>query len=255
MLRGTAQSCIMELIQGRAVMMRRLWAAAAIALMTSACGTNATAEGSNGSSGQRDFAVGAFDRVDLAGHYDVRVTVGGAPSVRAEGEQAELDRLEIQVVDGQLRIGSKPGSWTSTSKTTVHVTTPGLQAAAISGSGNMEVAALRTPQFRGAVAGSGTLLMRGLETETATFDIGGSGSVRAAGRTRAVNLEVAGSGDGQLGELQAETARISIAGNGDADVHASGTAAVSIVGSGNVNVTGGARCTVEKVGSGDVRCG
>ena len=234
--------------------MRRLWVAAAMILAGSACSTGNAVEGS-GSDGQRSYQVGSFDRVELAGHYVVRVTVGGAPSVRAEGAEAELERLEVSVVDGRLRIGSKPGSWTSTGKTIVHVTAPGLQAVEVTGSGNMEVGALRAPKFRGDVAGSGNLVMQGLESEEASFDIAGSGNVRAAGRARAINLEVAGSGNGEFGQLQAETARISIAGSGGAQVRASGTAAVSIVGSGDVGVTGGARCTVEKVGSGDVRCG
>jgi hypothetical protein len=94
--------------------MSRLWAAAAILLAASACSANnnAAVTGS-GSGGQRNYTVGGFDRVELAGHYDVRVTIGSAPSVRAEGDEAELERLEVSVHNGQLRIGSKRGSWTS----------------------------------------------------------------------------------------------------------------------------------------------
>jgi hypothetical protein len=237
-------------------MMGRFWTAAAMLLAASACTANnsAAVEGT-GSGGQRNYTVAGFDRVELAGHYDVRVTVGSAPSVRAEGDEAELERLEVSVRDGQLRIGSKPGSWTSHGKVIVHVTAPSLQAVEVAGSGNMEVAPLRAAQFRGDVAGSGNLVLKGLESEAATFDIAGSGNVRAAGRTRTMRLEVAGSGTGALEEFQAETAEISIAGSGDAQVRATGTAAVEIVGSGDVAVTGGARCTVSKVGSGELRCG
>jgi hypothetical protein len=235
-------------------MMRRLLVAAALILAGSACGTGNAVEGS-GTGGQRSYQVGAFDRVELAGHYDVRVTVGGAPSVRAEGEEAELERLEINVVDGELRIGSKPGSWTSTGKTIVHVTAPSLKAVDVAGSGNVEVGPFRTQRFQGELAGSGNLVMQGLESEEASFEIAGSGNVRAAGRARMIDLEVAGSGSGEFGEIQAENARIEIAGSGGAQVRASGTAAVSIVGPGSVGVTGGARCTVEQVGSGQVRCG
>ena len=62
--------------------MHRLFVAAALILAGSACGTGNAVEGS-GSGRQRNYQVGAFDRVELAGHYDVRVTVGGAQSVRA----------------------------------------------------------------------------------------------------------------------------------------------------------------------------
>lgn len=234
--------------------MRKLLAAAAILLAGTACSTSGAVEGS-GSAGQRNYAVSGFDRVELAGHYDVRVTVGGAASVRAEGDEAELERLEVSVHDGRLRIGSKQGSWTSHGKVIVHVTAPNVQAVEVAGSGNMEVAPLRTGEFRGEVGGSGNLVLQGLEADAARFDIAGSGNVSAAGRTRALRLEVAGSGNGKLAGLQAETAEISIAGSGNADVRASGTASIDLVGSGNVGVTGGARCTVSKVGSGEVRCG
>jgi hypothetical protein len=235
-------------------MMRRLWVVAAIFLAGTACSTSAAVE-SSGQGAQRNFAVGDFNRVELAGSHDVRVTVGGAPSVRAEGDPADLDRLEIKVENGRLRIGSKRGSWTSHGKVTVYVTAPNLQAVDVAGSGNMEVAPLRTGEFRGEVAGSGNLTLQGLESDAASFDIAGSGNVRAAGRTRALRIEVAGSGNGKLADLQAETAEISIAGSGNAEVRASGTAAIDLVGSGNVGVTGGARCSVSKMGSGEVRCG
>lgn len=238
--------------------MRRVLAAAAILLAgaAAACSASngASVEGS-GSAGQRSFAVEGFDRVELAGYHDVRVTVGGAASVRAEGDEAELERLEIKVQNGKLWVGSKPGSWTSRGKVIVHVTAPNLQGVEVAGSGNMDVAPLRAPQFRGGVAGSGNLVLQGLESDAASFGIAGSGNIRAAGRTRSVSLEVAGSGTGELGALQAETADISIAGSGDAQVSATGTAAVAIMGSGDVSITGGARCSVNKMGSGAVRCG
>ncbi len=234
--------------------MGKFWLVAAMLVGGAACSPSGAVEGS-GATGQRDFNVGAFDRVELAGHYDVRVTVGGAPSVRAEGDTAELERLEISVENGRLRVGSKQGFWTSRGKVVVHVTTPNLQGVEVAGSGNMDISPLRTAQFSGGIAGSGNLNLQGLESESARFDIAGSGNVRAAGRTRTVQLEVAGSGTGELQALQAESANVSIAGSGDAQISASSTASVDIVGSGDVSVTGGARCTVNKMGSGEVRCG
>lgn len=233
--------------------MRKLWMATAILVAGTACSTSGAVEGS-GAAGQRNYTVGGFDRIGAAGPHDVRVTVGSAPSVRAEGDEAELERLEVSVRDGQLRIGTKPGSWTSKGRVTVHVTAPSLQAAEVSGSGTMEVSPLRAAQFRGAVSGSGDLVLQGLESDAATFGIAGSGSLRAAGRARSVSLNVAGSGSGQLENLQAQDADITVAGSGGAEIRASGTAAVAIAGSGNVAVTGGARCTLNKAGSGGLRC-
>lgn len=234
--------------------MRKVIGAAVAILLLSACSASGAVEGA-GSAGQRSFDVGEFNSVELAGHYDVLVTVGGPFLVRAEGDEAALEQLEIRVENGRLRVGTRSGSWTSSGKATVHVGVPSLESARVAGSGNLQVAALRTAQFRGAVAGSGNLLLQRLESETASFEIAGSGNLRAAGRARQTSLSVAGSGNGDLSGLESENADISITGSGGADVRASGTASVAIIGSGNVAVTGGARCSVSRVGTGNVRCG
>src|SRR6218665_1276556 len=71
---------------------------------------NGAATQAAGTAGARDFQVSAFDRIALTGASDVVVAVGGQPSVRAEGDAALIERLEIAVVDGELRIGMKPGT-------------------------------------------------------------------------------------------------------------------------------------------------
>jgi hypothetical protein len=73
------------------------------ALMLGACNISADAQeapGGGGGTAKRDFQVGAFDKVSLAGSHNVVVTVGGAPSVRAEGDPKVLDRLDIRVDGG-----------------------------------------------------------------------------------------------------------------------------------------------------------
>jgi hypothetical protein len=105
-------------------------------LLVSACHMGRNAESREVA--QRAFPVGPFDRIALAGSTDVVVTVGGAVSVRAEGDSAILDRLEILVEDGQLRIDMREGSsrWFSFGHdrgATVHVTMPALAGAAIGG--------------------------------------------------------------------------------------------------------------------------
>lgn len=59
---------------------------------------------------EMSFPVGSFDRQSLGGSPDVVVTTGKAVSVRATGEQKQLDRLDIRVENGVLMIGSKKGN-------------------------------------------------------------------------------------------------------------------------------------------------
>lgn len=239
--------------------MRTILAALAGAAMLAGCnvtGTDARVIETSGIAGARDFQVGQFETVSLAGSHNVIVTVGGAPSVRAEGDTAVLEHLDIRVEGGELRIGTQRGfRFRNPGRVTVHVTTPTLRGAEIAGSGDMQVSALQTQRFQGEIAGSGNLTLQQLRAEVAEFDIAGSGNVRAAGQVREAKIEVMGSGNADLTALQAQDADVSIAGSGDARMHATGAARVSIMGSGNVTVAGGARCNVSKMGSGDVRCG
>lgn len=228
---------------------------AVLVAMLSACSTGGATVAGTGSAGQRSFEVGGFDSVETSGSYDVVVTVGGQPSVRAEGDETALERLEVRVDNGRLQIGSRPGSWTSHGRTIVYVTAPSLKAASTSGSGNMQIGPLQSPQFRAETSGSGNVSLERVESEAAQFGINGSGNIQAAGRARQARLVVHGSGNGNLGALQAENAEISVAGSGRAAVHATGAASIDLAGSGDVQVTGGARCTVQKAGSGHVRCG
>ena len=121
-----------------------------VAGLAAACSAGAQTSG-GGAQGQRSFEVGAFQSVSLEGSHDVVVTVGGAPSVRAEGSQEVLDRLDIRVENGALRIGTERGNWYwfgRSGHVTVYVTAPALQAASIGGSGRHAHRPGREPALR-----------------------------------------------------------------------------------------------------------
>ena len=229
------------------------------ALLLGACNAAAEHREEGGRAVQRAFPVGAFERVALAGSHDVVVTVGGAPSVRAEGSSEALDRLEIGVDDGELRIASRDsGNWSWFSRhrgVTIHVTVPSLAAASITGSGDMRIDRVEAPGFAALVAGSGGMDIARMRVGQASFALTGSGEIRASGTAQRSSVAVAGSGGVSLERLETADATIALTGSGDISVRATGTARVELRGSGDVSVTGPARCTVNKAGPGDVRCG
>ena len=233
-------------------------------LAIAACGMSAGAQESDGAprrSVTQNFNVGGFDGVALAGSHDVVVTVGGAPSVRAEGDSEIIEKLDIQVEDGTLRIGTKKGvQWSAgfmrnRASVTVYVTMPKISSAAVAGSGDMKVDKVEGGKFEGSIAGSGDLAIASLRVEDADFSVAGSGDILASGAAGKTKISIAGSGGVNLAGVQSREANVSIVGSGDVQAHASQTADVSIMGSGNVNIAGGAKCSVSKRGSGDVSCG
>jgi len=61
----------------------------------------------------RNFPVARFDRIQSNVPFGVRVHTGAVPSVRAQGPQEALDRLVVEVSNGELVIRSRRGNWWS----------------------------------------------------------------------------------------------------------------------------------------------
>lgn len=202
--------------------------------------------------------VGNFDRLALAGSPEVTVTTGRTASVRASGEQKALDRLDIRVEGGMLKIGSKKGNWnwnwSSVKPVRITVTVPMLRGVDVGGSGSVAVDRVKVPAFEAAVGGSGSISVTSLDAERTSFEVGGSGSIAATGRCGDSQASIGGSGSLRLGGLKSATLTASIGGSGDIDAFASRTAKVTVAGSGDARVAGGAKCSATKVGSGSIVC-
>lgn len=233
------------------------------ALLMAACNLVAGAregdEAKAGPSVRKDFQVASFDRVSLAGSHNVVVTVGSAPSVRAEGDAETLELLEVKVENGVLHVGTRngKGKWFSDKghrSATIYVTAPAIAAASIGGSGDMKIDKVEGERFAASIGGSGDMEIGSIKVGDAAFSIAGSGNIRGSGTAQSASISVAGSGDIGLQDLEARRATISVVGSGDIRAKAMESADVSVMGSGDVELAGPAKCNINKMGSGDVRC-
>ena len=232
------------------------WVIFGALLALGAC-TSHEDEGGPRATSQRSFQIGEFQSVSLEGSVDVVVTVGGAPSVRAEGDSRMVERLDVGVEGGTLKIGYRRGwlDFRSGGPVTVYVTTPVLNGATIAGSGDMRVDSVQSEAFEAEIAGSGDMQILELRARRASFAVAGSGDLRAAGAAEDVDVSIAGSGNVSLDQLQSRRTSVSVAGSGNVSVNATETVEGDVMGSGNVTVHGRARCSISKMGSGNVRCG
>jgi hypothetical protein len=204
----------------------------------------------------RDFKVGTFDAVRLQAHYDLVVNVGSPASVRAQGDPAALDLLDIRTEGQTLVAGVKPDEqWPANARVTVTATTPTLTAAALNGSGDIRIGPLQADSFSIDHNGSGDIEAQDLTLGKLTVTAGGSGRVQAAGTAEDANIRLSGSGEADLPTMTVKRAVISVSGSGALNVAASEEVSGSISGSGDVRVTGGAKCSVTSSGSGDAACG
>ncbi|MBV8972072.1 MAG: DUF2807 domain-containing protein [Sphingomonadaceae bacterium] len=205
----------------------------------------------------RGFPVGAFDRISVAGSQEVTVATGHAPSVRASGDSEALDRLDIRVEGGVLKIGSKHDagwSWRNHGPVHVAVTVPMVRGVDLAGSGSVTIDRVKTQDFDGELSGSGRLSVAAFDADRVQLGVSGSGSATLAGRCGSMKANLQGSGDLKLADLRCETISANTAGSGSIAAQATRTAALSTAGSGDIHLTGGARCTVSTAGSGRVNC-
>lgn len=232
------------------------WMIVAAALALGACVNDAGAQQMQGT--ERSYALTGFDSIELGGPDTVRVSVGPGFSVRATGPEETLDRLEITVKDDSLRVRRKRqagGSFSREPGATVEVTMPAIRAAALGGSGTLNIDRVERGDFAAAVGGSGDLTLERVAVERMKAAIAGSGTLSLTGTARQLDASIAGSGDIAGGELVVERASVSVMGSGDVRAAVRGNAAVSVMGSGDVDLGPDARCTISKAGSGQVRCG
>ena len=231
-----------------------------IAVSALLAGCHARGEEGGGATVSKNYNVGNFQKIEVAGPYDVEVRTGSNASVAAQGSEKLLDRTEVEVEGDKLVIrpehqgGWFHFGWSHHGKAQFVVTVPQLNGATIAGSGDIHVDKVSGQDFEGAVAGSGSIDVASLTVQQLKLSIAGSGGVKGAGSAQSAKYDIAGSGDIDAANVQTQSLEATIAGSGGIKAHATGNANISIMGSGDVDVTGGAKCNVSKAGSGNAHC-
>lgn len=232
------------------------------ALGMAACSADSNAREDNGAEstpthgGTRNFAVSGFTGISLGGLDNVTAKTGSSFSIVAQGNDADLDDLEVRL-DGDNLLIKRKSSGIGLRKSrpvAITVTMPKIENLALGGSGTIKADHVTGSNAALSIGGSGTIDVAKLEAASADISVGGSGDVTAAGKVPTLTLSVAGSGNAKLANLASDTATMSVAGSGNIDSSVAKDATINIVGSGNVTVAGGAKCAVTKMGSGTVRC-
>jgi hypothetical protein len=225
-------------------------------ILLAAC-SPANGAGKSGGQASRTFDVPAFDRVRNDTSINV-VIDRGAQAVAAEGSAELVNRLELTVRDGELKIDTRDErgwhmGWRK-SRAELRVRVPMLSGVSTNGSGDMRVNGGGGERFQADIAGSGNMVLAGINARQVAASIRGSGDMQISGRAEATSLAIKGSGNIDAAKLDAATARIAIDGSGDISARATRDASVAISGSGNVLVQGTERCQKSVSGSGEITC-
>jgi hypothetical protein len=183
--------------------------------------------------------MAAFDKLNVAGPFNVIYEQGEANTVLVKGTTEQLEKMTIYVEEGELYIDQRESKWSGndfkglqvfvTSQVikdidlagSGKVTAPQAVTAndlllEVAGSGEITLAQLKCKGLHNEIAGSGKVTLGVVQTDNVKNEIAGSGDIDIAGLTcKTVHNEIAGSGDIILNNLDVDEVKSEIAGSGD----------------------------------------
>ena len=185
-------------------------------------------------------SVKPFEKISVAGSFDVHYVQGETTSVKVEGPVKYLQQTVIANDGKTLRIKTKRGVWRSMEDVNVYITSPDLTHVSMAGSGEFDAEGM-------------------VDTDNLTLELAGSGEIDFKQLVcDNLNIQVAGSGDVDVESVDVNKADMQIAGSGDIKVHFVRADFVSaqVAGSGDIKLSGKAKQVEKKVaGSGSVDTG
>ncbi len=201
-----------------------------------------------------NMSMEAFNSVILQGSMDVEIAYGVTQSVTAIGHRNIIDELETRVKDGVWTINLGQGCFTDFDLK-IYITIPELAMVKNSGSGNITVKDVATPDtFTAEANGSGGTLISSLTGPSVIrIILGGVGPIEFENACPGVEqLFVTNTGASTFHgfPMQVPACSVTLSGNGHCEVYASKTLDVTILGSGNVYYKGHPEINIEDSGSG-----
>lgn len=171
----------------------------------------------------RTIEAADFDRIEVAGVYELDVTVGGEYSVSLSGREEDLARTTVSVADGVLTLDTAERNAEGKRKLVKHAITA-----------KIAMPALRAIDAAGVVDGA----VAGIDAEAFEADISGVGELELSGRCDTLDADVSGVGELDAEDLQCRAVVVEVSGVGEAKVYASERVDAEIAGIGKIEISG-----------------
>jgi len=194
-----------------------------------------------------------FHGVDLRVSADVYFEPSASYKVEISAQQNVLDVMDTYVSNGNLVIRFENDVRVkSHEQITIRVWAPTADHFKISGSGSISATGVLSPaNMELDISGSGNINIVELNTANIDVDISGSGDIKVnSGTATHEKIQISGSGDVDFGNIAASSANTQTSGSGDIRLHASQNLMVKISGSGSVYYKGNPVINTSISGSG-----
>lgn len=219
----------------------------------------------------RIVKIANFEKIALAGSYDIVYTQADKYSVEVTGPERLVKEVRFSLSQGTLNVRSNDklfsggkfrfssGLFSSgrDNNVVIKISSPDLIAATVTGSGSFVAPRLvDTDHLELAVTGSGDMVFNNVICDSYVAKVTGSGDLDVkkivAQRAR---VAVTGSGDLSVSQHNVKQTAASLRGSGDLELqcHNCGVVNADLLGSGDISIKGTTRQVTKNVkGSGDI---
>jgi len=211
----------------------------------------------NGNTVTIERSVGEYDRVALAGWFDVELVDGNEGNLTLTGESNLLEYIKTEVKDGKLVIKQrkgvnlKPSNW----KDGILIVVPieNIDGVSLSGSGDIVgKTVLKSDNFKTSISGSGDITLE-IEAKSIDASMSGSGDINLSGKATDLEVSVSGSGDIKAYDLEADFVDAQVSGSADIKVTANEMLKARVSGSGDISFKGNPKkIDTKSSGSGNI---
>ena len=181
----------------------------------------------------KTYALADFTRVSASAGVSVDVTAGADYAVVATSSGEGLERLDIKVVNGELKIGRKPMKgfrWKRGDEVLVKVSLPALEALDVSSGASVDAV--------------------GVDAGAFAIDVSSGASVDIVGRCDALTVDVSSGGSVDAETFECRTANASASSGGSADIFASESVNGDASSGGSIDVSGSPKTVNKDTSSG-----
>ena len=203
-------------------------------------------------------SVGSYDKVNVAGSFDVILVSGDEGDITIQAEENLMEYIVTETEGDALKIKVEKGYNLQPSRRMgILITVPfeDIEEVTLAGSGDVSNKDLiKAERFECAVAGSGDMILE-IEADDIEASVAGSGDLTLRGKADKLEAKIAGSGDIHGEGMKAENIDASVAGSGDMDLRCDGgSLKARVSGSGDIQYSGKASKEDFKVsGSGSIK--
>lgn len=211
----------------------------------------------NGVLSTKTITVGAYDKINVNGFYDVELFAGNPGVITISGESNLLEFVQVAADNNSLTIGTKTGTKIATSKgktITLKVPVENLSLITLTGSGDIKNKDLiKTTNLELKLTGSGDIKLN-VNATSVNATLVGSGDLELKGKSNDIICKVTGSGDIDASELECLNANATVSGSGDCKVFCTENLTARVSGSGDVDYKGNPKTKDTKSsGSGSIQ--